>query len=379
MLASIRPLPPIPAPQPMPAPAPGPGFNALLQRNRAETRTLPPQPEVDSVAERGDAAPADPASASTPTPSSGVSPPSSKATLRPRMPLPHPSAGASPAQPPVIDADSAPKPASSGPSAPPPDPAIGTWLLSLPDLMPPPPADDLAGEGGGGNGLAPGAPAAPALWQSAPDAPRDTAPRAGGREDVQAKASSIPELISEPTRERALALPDTPAQRDPAQGLLAGSAAPTPRGFDAGSLAPLTLQAPLESPEFAQALGVQISVLARDGVQQAELHLNPAEMGPLSVRIELVGAQAQVDFQADSATTRRVIEAGLPELASALREQGFTLAGGGVFQHAPERREANDDDVGGLRSRRSRGEPEAATAPRRITARVPLGVIDLFA
>ena len=32
--------------------------------------------------------------------------------------------------------------------------------------------------------------------------------------------------------------------------------------------------------EFAPALGAQVSVLIRDGVSQARLHLNPADMGP---------------------------------------------------------------------------------------------------
>ncbi len=81
---------------------------------------------------------------------------------------------------------------------------------------------------------------------------------------------------------------------------------------------------------FREAIGVQVSMLAQDGVQEARLHLNPAEMGPISIRIALDGNQAQVDFAVDSATTRAVLESGLPELASALREAGLTLTGGGV-------------------------------------------------
>ena len=66
-----------------------------------------------------------------------------------------------------------------------------------------------------------------------------------------------------------------------------------------------TLPTPLHAPDFAQALGVQLSVLASDGVQHAELHLNPAEMGPVSVQIAIDGTQAQVDFGADMAATRQ--------------------------------------------------------------------------
>jgi hypothetical protein len=46
---------------------------------------------------------------------------------------------------------------------------------------------------------------------------------------------------------------------------------------------PVALATPIDSPDFAAALGVQVSVLARDGVQHAELHLHPVETGPVSI------------------------------------------------------------------------------------------------
>src|SRR5205814_8829590 len=100
----------------------------------------------------------------------------------------------------------------------------------------------------------------------------------------------------------------------------------------ANAPASIAMSTPATAPEFREALGVQVSVLARDGVQHAELHLNPADMGPISVQIALTGTQAQVDFGADSFATRQIIESGLPELAAALRDAGFTPAGGGGSQ-----------------------------------------------
>ena len=119
-----------------------------------------------------------------------------------------------------------------------------------------------------------------------------------------------------------------------AQGQLTSAVGNSANG-NVGALGPVvTLDTPVQAPEFREALGAQVSVFARDGVQHAELHLNPAEMGPISVRIALDGQQAQVNFGVDNATTRALVEAGMPELASALREAGLTLSGGGVSEHA---------------------------------------------
>jgi len=164
--------------------------------------------------------------------------------------------------------------------------------------------------------------------------------------------------------------------------LLAAGLAATAPSAPAEAPTVVSLPTPVDAPDFTQALGVQVSVLAADGVQQAELHLNPAEMGPISVQIAIDGTQAQVDFGADMASTRQLIESGLPELASALRDAGFTLTGGGVSQQArqgsPEGGQGRGE--GGSRSRSVGGvEAAEAAAPRRSTARVSAGGVDLYA
>ena len=147
----------------------------------------------------------------------------------------------------------------------------------------------------------------------------------------------------------------------------------------------VALATPVTTPEFAQELGLRMSVLAQDGVQHAELQLNPADMGPVSVQIVIDGNRARVDFGADLAATRAAIEAGLPALASALNDAGFTLTGGGVSQHSRGRENGNGGSQGGSaapRERRIEGQANdaatraASAASRRI---VTLGGLDLYA
>ena len=118
-------------------------------------------------------------------------------------------------------------------------------------------------------------------------------------------------------------------------GAIAAAAQPQAAAIASQPNAPVLttqLATSLYSPDFAPAMGAQVTLFARNGVHQARIELNPAEMGPISVQIEMKGSGARVDFQAEQAGTRQVIESSLPALASALRDAGMTLTGGGVFQ-----------------------------------------------
>lgn len=95
-----------------------------------------------------------------------------------------------------------------------------------------------------------------------------------------------------------------------------------------------TLTTPFGHADFSQALADKVSLWVNtartDGPMTAELHLNPADMGPIQVKIALEGQSAQVDFAAAAAETRKAIEASLSALSSALSDVGLNLTGGGV-------------------------------------------------
>lgn len=151
----------------------------------------------------------------------------------------------------------------------------------------------------------------------------------------------------------------------------------------AETAARLDVAARLESPQFSAEMSARLSVLAADGVQQAELHLNPAEMGPVSVQIVMDGQQAQISFHAESSETRSVLEKSLPELASALRDQGLTLSGGGVFQQSAGQRQAQASDQNSRQGRNAdSSEDEGGASAATVAAPAPRqlrGVVDVYA
>lgn len=159
-----------------------------------------------------------------------------------------------------------------------------------------------------------------------------------------------------------------------ASGVSAHGATAAPAA--AGSGVTVQVATPLGAPDFSQALATQLTTLARNGVQEATLQLNPAEMGPIAVKIVLDGAQAQIDFAAEQARTRAALEAGLPTLAAALHGAGLTLTGGGVFErrHHPDEAQwtPQEAESGGIEAT---GAPSAAV-PRRTLVR---GLLDAYA
>lgn len=117
---------------------------------------------------------------------------------------------------------------------------------------------------------------------------------------------------------------------------MAGTASgtPGPAGITSSTTADVNLPTPVHGADFMPRLSGELAVLARDGVQEARVHVNPAELGPIAVQITLDGAAAQVRLAVEHAQTRDLLEQGMPTLAAALRENGLTLTGGGVFQQA---------------------------------------------
>lgn len=148
-----------------------------------------------------------------------------------------------------------------------------------------------------------------------------------------------------------------------------------------GARAPVAtvhVQTPTNDPQFAQALAARVTLLATSQVEQAVLHLHPAELGPVSVQIAMEGTQAHISFSAASNATCQLLESGLPELASALEDAGLDLGSSDVFQHADDpgdaAQQASSSPAAPLHG--GQGEPDqiVVQAPR-TSAR---GMLDLF-
>jgi flagellar hook-length control protein FliK len=88
------------------------------------------------------------------------------------------------------------------------------------------------------------------------------------------------------------------------------------------------IQTPVTQPGFSDEVVVALvrqAGQAEQGRQEVTLHLNPVEMGPVSVSIELNGSAARIEFGASESLTRHHLEAALPGLTEALQAEGLSL------------------------------------------------------
>ena len=164
----------------------------------------------------------------------------------------------------------------------------------------------------------------------------------------------------------------------------AHQAAPTPPAQATLPMAP-------QAPTFAPALGQQIDVWMKGGVQHAEVQLNPQDLGPIRVKIEMQGDQTRVHMSADVQSTRDALQQAMPQLSEQLGQVGISLTGGGVsdqptFQQSQAQAQANAEGGfgagrtgGGAGAGNGGGLEDIATAAAARQQAQRRGLLDMYA
>lgn len=136
------------------------------------------------------------------------------------------------------------------------------------------------------------------------------------------------------------------------------------------------LQSPVGTSAWVEELGAQLSWMANRGIESASLHVSPAELGPIEVRIAMHGSDASIWFGAAQATTRSALEQALPQLRQLLASHGLALADAGVFREPP-RGSAQQPPPRSLAPVAAASEETSRTVDTRTAVR--LGLLDLYA
>lgn len=168
-----------------------------------------------------------------------------------------------------------------------------------------------------GKGVRP--PAAQAADSSAPGAATaNAAPATGTQTEPVRMLAEVAGGAAKP----ALADSAAPAQ----SGVTAAGAAfavPTPASTSPPSVAATHVAPPVGTSDWAPALSQQIVRLGPN--RDFEMTLNPAELGPLKVRIAVADGHAQIVFVSEHAAVRQALESALPQLRTSFANSGISL------------------------------------------------------
>lgn len=143
-----------------------------------------------------------------------------------------------------------------------------------------------------------------------------------------------------------------------------------------------TIEIPVKDAAWGEQIGQRIQLMAGHKLQNVEIRLTPAELGPLRVQVSVDDGATNVTFHAQHAVTRDAIEQALPRLRELLAESGLTLDQTNVSDQGAARgeREGGDDTGVGSHpgndvSREQAGDDPAMPQQR---VRVANGLVDTF-
>jgi flagellar hook-length control protein FliK len=97
------------------------------------------------------------------------------------------------------------------------------------------------------------------------------------------------------------------------------------------------IDVPVQDTVWGERVGERVVIMAGTRLQNAEIRLTPAEMGPVRVQVTVEDGAANVSFLAQHAVTREALEQAIPRLREMLAENGIQLgqtsvSGEGVAQ-----------------------------------------------
>lgn len=166
--------------------------------------------------------------------------------------------------------------------------------------------------------------------------------------------------------------------------LVTPQAAPMPgRQVAAVQTPTMEISQPVGSNGWGNALADKVTWMSNQGNHVAELHLNPAHLGPLDVQLTIVNDQASAVFVSHHAAVRDAIEAAMPRLRDMLAENGImlgnTMVGAESFQQQQQQQAFAKQSSGGGGG--DRGEISGVmdvTGQTGGTAKAGKGMVDTF-
>jgi len=90
--------------------------------------------------------------------------------------------------------------------------------------------------------------------------------------------------------------------------------------------AQLSLTIPFQQSQWGQAVAERVMWMSSQGIQEAEIYLDPPELGPLQVKVSVANEQAHVSFVVQHGSVREALDQNAMRLREMFEAEGINLA-----------------------------------------------------
>ena len=144
------------------------------------------------------------------------------------------------------------------------------------------------------------------------------------------------------------------------------------------------ISTPLQDKQWSQSFGDRVVWMSKNEQQTAQLSINPPQLGPIHVTLNLSGDQASAIFTSPHAEVRQAIQDAMPQLREMLSSSGISLGQANVGAQLPQQnKEAPSQFANGNRSSGETAilspDSNSGTTQSGLIIQRGRGLVDLFA
>lgn len=140
------------------------------------------------------------------------------------------------------------------------------------------------------------------------------------------------------------------------------------------------IEVPVQQAGWGDAVGNRLMMMVNDKIQTAKIHLNPAELGSIEVKVSINQDQASVHFISSHTAVRDAIEEAFPRLREMFQQNGISLADANVSQESPQQGNTYSDERHDASALLNNESPEVAELGNQNTRSniIDVGLIDHY-
>lgn len=138
-------------------------------------------------------------------------------------------------------------------------------------------------------------------------------------------------------------LPPAESPQSGAEGMAPVQGSGQPQGTQPAVERPLVPERALSlngsAEQNAKQLTQQVQVMVNQNLQEADIRLNPSELGGVRIQLRLDQGEVNIQFTAHNAQARELLEQAMPRLRDMLGQQGLAMGQGEVGGSSPQERQ----------------------------------------